>query len=41
MAKPAPGANALEREWAVANPRPYWTSDFWAACRPDHDEEKD
>lgn len=30
-------ANALEAEWAAANPRPYWTSDFWAACRPDHE----
>lgn len=30
--------NELEREWAAANPRPHWTSDFWAACRPEHDE---
>lgn len=34
------GASALETEWAAANPRPHWTSDFWASTRPDHETEE-
>jgi len=31
-------SNPLQEEWAKANPRPHWTPEFWAACRPDHDQ---
>jgi len=31
--------NELEAEWAAANPRPYWTSEFWASTRPNFEEE--
>ena len=34
-------AAELEAAWAKANPRPYWTPEFWAACRPDHDQTED
>lgn len=37
MAKP--DERALEREWAQANPRPYWTTEFWETCRPDFEED--
>jgi hypothetical protein len=39
--KGQPTVNVLEAEWAAANPRPHWTSDFWESCRPTHEEEND
>lgn len=28
----------LQAAWIAAHPRPYWTPEFWAACRPEHDQ---
>lgn len=38
--KSKPTVNVLEAEWSKANPRPHWTSDFWASTRPDHETEE-
>lgn len=31
----------LAEWWAVENPRPYWTPEFWAACRPSFEDTED
>lgn len=25
----------LKKKWADEHPRPYWTTEFWTACRPE------